>query len=299
VHSYSPISYTSSDGLALHARDYAPAGAGPAGTGPHGDARLPVVCIHGLTRNASDFDALAPRLAALGRRVLAVDVRGRGRSARDPDPARYSNRVYAADVAELMARLRIDRAIFVGTSMGGLITMLLAQQRLDLVAAAILNDIGPILSEKGLARIVSYVGNTRPQPSWEAAAASVRDIHACAFPDYDSAEWDQWARRAFEPGPDGTLVPRYDPAIGDALRDGKLSATSPGLQAAFLKLAQARPTLLLHGALSDLLEAEQAAWMRSAAPTMEYAVVPNVGHAPMLDEPAALDAIERFLAKLP
>ena len=296
VHPYSPISYTSTDGLALHARDYAPA---EGAAQDAGEARLPVVCIHGLTRNASDFDAFAPRVAALGRRVLAVDVRGRGRSARDPETAHYANRVYAADVAELMARLHLDRAVFVGTSMGGLITMLLAQQRLDLVAAAILNDIGPILSEKGLARIVSYVGNTGPQPSWEAAAASVRDIHACAFPDYERAEWDQWARRAFEPGADGTLVPRYDPAIGDALRDGKLTATSPGLQAAFLKLVQARPTLLVHGALSDLLEAEQVAWMRTAAHGMAYVEVPNVGHAPMLDEPAAWEAIERFLATAP
>jgi pimeloyl-ACP methyl ester carboxylesterase len=287
---YTEITLTIDDGLRLYARDYAGSG---------GPARLPVICIHGLTRNASDFDELAPVLAGMGRRVLALDVRGRGRSGRDPAPHRYTQQVYAGDVAQLMSDLGIARAVFVGTSMGGLITMTLAEQRLDLVAAVILNDIGPVLSEKGLARIVSYVGKTDPQPSWEAAAQSVREIHACAFPGYGAADWDKWARRAFEPDDGGRLVPRYDPAIAEALRDGKLRPTSPEIQAAFRRLAQARPTLLIHGALSDLIEAEQVDWMRREAPSMQYVEVPDVGHAPMLNEPAALDAIRRFLDTVP
>lgn len=287
---YTDITLTIEDGLCLHARDYAGSG---------GPARLPVICLHGLTRNASDFEELAPVIAGLGRRVLVLDVRGRGRSGRDPDPNRYTQQVYAGDVAKLMSELGIARAVFVGTSMGGLITITLSEHHLDLIAAVILNDIGPVLSEKGLARIVSYVGKTDPQPSWEAAAQSVRAIHACAFPRYEDADWDKWARRAFEPRADGMLAPRYDPAIADALRDGKLKSTSPGLQAAFRRLAHARPTMLLHGMLSDLIEAEQADWMRREAPSMEYVPVPDVGHAPMLDEPAALDAIRRFLDTVP
>jgi pimeloyl-ACP methyl ester carboxylesterase len=287
---YTDITFTSDDGLSLHARDYAGAG---------GPARLPVICIHGLTRNASDFDEVAPRIAALGRRVLALDVRGRGDSQRDPNPDNYAPGVYAGDVARLAADLGIARAVFIGTSMGGLITMTLAAKRLDLVAAAVLNDIGPVISEKGLARIASYTGQAGAVDSWEAAAGCVRDINACAFPDNDAAEWDKWARRAFAPDAGGRLAPRYDPNIAIALQTGKLRPTSLSLRMAFRKLTRERPVLLVRGALSDLLEDRQAAWMRRAAPGMTYVEVPDVGHAPMLTEPAALDAIIKFLANVP
>jgi pimeloyl-ACP methyl ester carboxylesterase len=287
---YTDITFTSDDGLSLHARDYAGAG---------GPARLPVICIHGLTRNASDFDELAPRIAALGRRVLALDVRGRGDSQRDPNPDNYAPSVYAGDVARLASDLGIARAVFIGTSMGGLITMTVAARRLDLVAAAVLNDIGPVISEKGLARIAGYTGKAGAVDSWEAAAGCVRDINACAFPNNDAAEWDKWARRAFAPDAAGRLAPRYDPNIAIALQTGKLRPTSLTLRMAFRKLTQERPVLLVRGALSDLLEERQAAWMRRAAPGMSYVEVPHVGHAPMLTEPAALDAILRFLAQVP
>jgi pimeloyl-ACP methyl ester carboxylesterase len=258
-----------------------------------------VICIHGLTRNASDFDELAPRIAALGRRVLALDVRGRGDSQRDPNPDNYASGVYACDVARLAADLGIARAVFIGTSMGGLITMTLAAKRLDLIAAAVLNDIGPVISEKGLARIAGYSGQAGAVDSWEAAAGRVRDINARAFPDNDAAEWDKWARRAFAPDAAGRLAPRYDPNIAIALQTGKLRSTSLSLRMAFRKLTQERPVLLLRGTLSDLLEDRQAAWMRRAAPRMTYVEVPDVGHAPMLTEPAALDAIIKFLANVP
>jgi pimeloyl-ACP methyl ester carboxylesterase len=287
---YTEITYTSDDGLRLYARDYAGAG---------GPARLPVICIHGLTRNASDFDEFAPIIAGLGRRVLALDVRGRGHSERDPNPDNYNPQVYAGDVARLMADLGIARAVFVGTSMGGLITMTLAALNIELVAAAVLNDIGPVISDKGLARIAGYTGKSVRLSSWRDAAGHVRDINACAFPDYPDAEWDKWARRAFGQDSDGRLVPRYDPNIAIALQTGKLRSTSLAGRMAFRRLTRRRPTLLVRGALSDLLEPRQLDWMRRAAPSMLYVEVPNVGHAPMLTEPAALDAIIRFLASAP
>jgi len=292
---YSEISYASDDGLRLYARDYA-AGAPAGGPMP---ARLPVICIHGLTRNSSDFDELAPLIAALSRRVLAVDVRGRGHSGRDPNPDNYNPVVYANDVARLMRELGIARAVFVGTSMGGLITMTLAAQHLDLVAAAILNDIGPVLSEKGLARIAGYTGKRVALGSWTEAAGYVRDINQCAFPGNADAEWDKWARRAFEQDGEGRLAPRYDPNIGIALQTGKLRPTSLAARMAFRRLARKRPTLLVRGELSDLLEVRQSDWMRRAAPGMQYVEVPKVGHAPMLTEPAALEAIAQFLATVP
>jgi pimeloyl-ACP methyl ester carboxylesterase len=287
---YTEISFTSDDGLRLYARDY-PAAAGP--------AHLPVICLHGLTRNSSDFDELAPAIAAMGRRVLAPDVRGRGNSARDPNPDNYNPLVYANDVVKLMHDLGIARAIFIGTSMGGLITMTLAVRHLELIAGAVINDVGPVLSVKGLARIAGYAGRCNTLANWDDAAAYVKDINACAFPEAPDEEWNKWARRAFAQDESGKLALRYDPRIAIALHTGKLRPTSLAGRLAFKRLAHKRPVLLVRGALSDLLEPEQAAWMRRAAPTMQYTEVPNVGHAPMLTEPQSLEAIRQFLGQLP
>lgn len=287
---FTPITYTSSDGLDLYARDY------PAAGGP---ARLPVICLHGLTRNSLDFDELAPELAKLGRRVLALDVRGRGHSARDPNPANYTPSVYAADIVALTHALGIARAIFIGTSMGGLITMTLAATRLDLVAGAVLNDVGPVLSPRGLARIAGYAGKPALFSTWDEATGYVRDINACAFPDNPAAEWRKWAQRAFEQREDGLLCPRYDPGIATSLQNGRLPATSMALRMAFRRLTRHRPTLLIRGALSDLVEPAQVAWMRKAAPSLAYCEVPNIGHAPMMTEPPAFDAIRAFLVRAP
>lgn len=286
---YSEISFTSADGLALYARDY------PAHSGP---ARLPVICIHGLTRNSADFDELAPWIAGQGRRVLAVDVRGRGKSARDPDPSHYNPDVYAGDIIKLARDLGIERAVFVGTSMGGIITMTLALRRSKLVAAAVLNDIGPILSEKGLSRIFGYAGKGAALASWSEATDYIKNINQLAFPDNRDEEWVKWAHRAFQENEQGKLVLRYDPNIAVPLQSGKLQATSLMAKWAFRRLAHKRPTLLIRGALSDLVEPPQSDWMRAAAPDMQYAEVPNVGHAPMLTEPTARDAIGQFLSQV-
>ncbi len=286
---FTDLSYTSADGLALSARDYA------AASGP---ARLPVICIHGLTRNAADFDELAPWIAAQGRRVIALDVRGRGRSARDPDPSHYNPMVYAGDVIKLAHDLGIERAVFVGTSMGGLITMTLAMRRLKLIAAAILNDIGPVISPRGLERIAGYAGKGCTMANWDDAAHYIRGINESAFPANDMNEWDKWARRAFAENDQGQLVLRYDPNIALPMQTGKLKATSWMGRMAFRRLARNRPVLLVRGALSDLVEDEQAGYMRRAAPAMQYAVVPNVGHAPMLTEPPAREAIAQFLSQV-
>lgn len=294
---FTPISFQSTDGLALYARDYA--AAAPANTPAWVPARLPVVCLHGLTRNSADFDELAPEIARLGRRVLAPDVRGRGHSARDPNPNNYNPAVYAGDVAKLLHDLGIARAVFIGTSMGGLITMTLAVRNLDLIAGAVLNDVGPVLSTRGLARIAGYAGRCNTLASWEDAAGYLKDINACAFPANSDAEWGKWAQRAFAPDESGQLALRYDPSIAIAMQTGKLKPTSLAARLAFKRLAHKRPVLLVRGALSDLVEPDQAAWMRRAAPTLQYTEVPNVGHAPMLTEPEALGAIRQFLARLP
>ena len=279
--------WTTADGLTLFARDHAPGG---------GVAKLPVIAIHGLTRNSADFGGIAPLIAASGRRVLAVDVRGRGRSDRATDPMTYTPDVYARDVQALMHQLGVERAVFMGTSMGGLITMALAGQASKKVAAAILNDIGPEVSPEGLARIAAYSGQPVDTPTWAEATAYAKRINAVAFPHYSDADWEVFARRIFREGTEGSPVLDYDPDISAPIRAAGSKALVPNLWPSFRALARRKPTLLVRGGTSDLLSPAIADRMRKAAPAMAYVEVPGVGHAPMLDEPEARAAIFEFLA---
>lgn len=281
--------WTSPDGLSLYARDYA------AASGP---AKLPVIAIHGLTRNSADFGTLAPLIAQSGRRVLAVDVRGRGQSDRAPDPMTYQPLNYAHDVLALMDQAGIARAVFLGTSMGGLITMALAAIRSKVVAAAILNDIGPEVAREGLARIAAYSGQPVDTPTWAEAAAYVKSINAVAFPRYTEADWDAFARRTFRIGTEGAPVLDYDPDIAVPIKAAGARALAPNLWPMFGRLTRARPVLLVRGQTSDLLSEKIAAKMRKRAPKMDYVEVPGVGHAPMLDEPEARAAIFPFLGEV-
>jgi len=281
--------WKSPDGLDLFARDYAP---GPAVAHP------PIIAIHGLTRNSADFHAIAPLLAQSGRRVLAVDVRGRGLSDRAPDPMTYTPEVYARDVLALMDQAAIERAVFLGTSMGGLITMALTALRPQAVVGAILNDIGPEVAPEGLARIAAYSGQPVEIGSWADAAAYARRINEVAFPHYSDADWDAFARRIFREQPDGEIGLDYDPDISVPIRAAGAKALVPNLWPFFRRLAKKKPTLLVRGASSDLLSAAIAEKMKKAAPAMVYVEVPGVGHAPMLDEPEAKAAIFEFLAEV-
>lgn len=278
------------DGLALYVRDYAPL---------LPETGLPVICLHGLTRNSRDFEVVAPRIAALGRRVVAPDMRGRGRSANDPDPAHYVAAVYAQDVIALMDRFEIPRAVFIGTSMGGLITMVLASTAPDRIAATVLNDVGPKLNAAGLARIATYVGRTQPVNSWQEAAEAVRAITGHAYPErLDDAEfWLAFARRTFHEREDGRYEADYDPHIALAFADFDEDAPPPDLTPLFSALA-AKPMLAIRGELSDLLSQDVLEQMRALKPDLQTTIVPNVGHAPQLDEPEAWEAVLEFLAKV-
>ena len=282
--------WKSKDGLKLHARDYA---------GAAGDARLPVVAIHGLTRNARDFEDVAPYIAATGRRVLALDVRGRGESAYDPTPMNYHPATYAHDVVALFDQMGVSRAIFLGTSMGGIITMALSAILPPAIAGAILNDVGPEVSPVGLARIASYVGKAAPVHSWEDAAAAVKLNNEVALPHYTAADWLAFARRTFRAGEDGVPKLDYDMDITAPLRAVGNAALAPALWPMFKKLARKRPILTIRGATSDILDPKTVKKMQRAAPHMGYVEIPNIGHAPMLDEPAAKSAILDFLSKAP
>lgn len=277
------------DGLALYARDYAPL---QPVTG------LPVICLHGLTRNSRDFEVIAPRIAALGRRVIAPDMRGRGKSANDPDPAHYVAAVYAQDVIAVMQALEIAQAVFIGTSMGGIITMVVSALAPERVAASVLNDVGPALSPEGVSRIGGYVGHVRPLASWDDAAEVARAINVGAFPERaeDAAFWQAFARRGFRQLENGQVEADYDPHIALAFADVQ-DAPPADLTPLFVTLAQ-KPMLSVRGALSDLLSAETVAQMRVLKEDIDTVEIARIGHAPLLDEPEAWDAVLDFLAKV-
>jgi len=278
------------DGLSLYARDYPPL---------LPQTGLPVICLHGLTRNSRDFEVVAPRIAALGRRVIAADMRGRGQSANDPDPAHYVPAVYAQDVIALMQKLEIPKAVFIGTSMGGLITMVLAALAPDRVAASVLNDVGPRLNASGLARIATYVGRTQAVDSWAEAAEAVRAITGAAYPERldDEAFWLAFAKRTFRARDDGKFEADYDPHIALAFADFDEDAPAPDMTPLFTALAQ-KPMLSVRGGISDLIADDVIEMMRSLKSDLETVTVENVGHAPTLEEPEAWDAVLDFLARV-
>ena len=280
---YQHLHFPSADGrLQLYARDYP-------GDGPC------LLMMHGLTRNSADFEALAARLA--GRyRVVVPDQRGRGRSDADPDPANYAPAVYCGDMMGLVTRLGLDRPVLIGTSMGGLMAMIMGTMAPAAWRGIVLNDIGPVVEPAGLARIAGYVGGTGEITDWAGAAAYCRAINGYAFPGYGDADWAAFARRLFVEDEAGVPRLAYDPAIAAGLAGTQPSAVPPDLWPMWDALGPL-PILAIRGALSDILSDATLAEMSVRHPGMGAVVVPGVGHAPMLDEPEAVEAIEQFLAQ--
>ncbi|MFN0024122.1 MAG: alpha/beta fold hydrolase [Parvularculaceae bacterium] len=261
-----------------------------------GGSKTPVLCIPGLTRNLSDFEDFAPLVAATGRDVYAVSLIGRGRSDYDPDHLNYHPAVYCNDIFAFIDSIGIGRAIFIGTSLGGIVTMLAAASAPGRLAAAIINDVGPELAPEGIMRIAGYVGARAagadaPAADLDEAAARIRTINEPAFPGRDADFWRLFARRTFRQEADGRWRLDYDPMIGKALL---AVGPAPDLWGPFAALA-AIPTLIIRGAVSDLLTPSIIAKMRAVHPSFAYCEVSGVGHAPTLTEPDALAAIMPFL----
>jgi|SRR5579871_3294547 len=276
------------DRVRLFVRDYPALG---------GEKGSPVVCLHGLTRNSADFESLAPFIAQTGRRVLALDVRGRGRSDRDPDPTHYRPDVYARDALLTLDELSVRQAVFIGTSMGGLITMFVAAVAPNRIRAVVLNDVGPVLNPAGIARIAAYVGNVGPFANWQAFNETIRTLQAARYPGTGDEFWSTMAHRVGRELSDGRILFDYDPAIALGFSQ-PAGAAPPDLGALFSAMA-AKPILVLRGALSDLLAPEGVAAMQKLSPGLKTVEVPDVGHAPTLDEAISRRAIAQFLAAIP
>jgi pimeloyl-ACP methyl ester carboxylesterase len=272
------------DGVKVFVRDLPPVGP-VKGT--------PILCLHGLTRNSKDFEDLLPRFAAAGRRAIALDVRGRGLSDRDPEPMRYNPLTYAQDTLAVLDALGVDKACFVGTSMGGIITMLIAASAPQRIERAVLNDVGPALDPAGIARIAGYVGKAQPVATWDDAADAIWRINGVAFPDAPPSFFYRMARRTFRIGDDGAPALDYDPEIAAPFRTPG-GAAPADMWPLFAALAPI-PTLSIRGGLSDLLSPAIVAEMKARKPDLETVEVARVGHAPMLDEPDAWAALQHFL----
>lgn len=277
--------WTSRDGLKLHFRDYA------------GRAdRPPLLCLPGLTRNARDFEHVAARLAGEWR-VLCIDLRGRGESAYARDSASYNPLQYVDDIAALFEQEGLERAVFVGTSLGGLITMITAMTAPQRLAGALLNDVGPEIDPAGLERIRTYVGQGRSFPTWMHAARALEETQGEVFAHYRLPDWLDMAKRCMVVGGNGRIHFDYDMKIADPIVEAPASQPAVDMWPAIAALKDV-PTLLLRGEKSDVLAPAVHQRMAGMLSRGEAVTVPGVGHAPMLNEPEAAAAIDRLLARV-
>lgn len=281
---YSTGTWESSDGLTLHYRDY-----------PGRDDRPPILCIPGLTRNARDFEPLAATFAGEWR-VICADLRGRGESDYAKDPASYTPAHYVDDVAGLIQQADLGKVVAVGTSLGGIITKLLGSANPEFLAGAVINDVGPEIEETGLERIRDYVGQGRSYPTWMHAAWAMKDNASKIYPAFEIEDWLRYTKRLMCVSGNGRITFDYDMKIAvpfaDQQADGEVDLWSA------LNALSGRPLLALRGELSDLLSQSTFRRMGEEVEGLETVTVPGVGHTPTLEEPAALEAIARLLAKV-
>ena len=277
--------FASHDGLRLYSRVYA---------GPQ-DGAPAVLCLHGLTRNSRDFEDLAPHLARRYR-VIVPDLRGRGFSARDPQIGNYQPAVYVRDILALLGALQAPRVAIVGTSLGGLLAMMLAFSHPARVAGMVLNDVGPELDPRGIERIKQYAGRLPPARTWSVAVEQTQHIFGAAWPGLAPARWQDLARRGYREDAAGLVGVDADPKIGESLRAAP-AAAAPDLWPLWQAL-RGTPTLAIRGALSDILSAATFARMKRDNPNLQQLEVANRGHVPLLDEPECVAAVDAFLARV-
>lgn len=274
--------WQSADGLRLHYRLYGAA-----------TAKAPVLCLPGLTRNWRDYDSLATHLAAT-RQVYCLDFRGRGGSEYAKDTATYMPATYAGDVEALLTEQGIGKFVAIGTSLGGIVSLILGGLKPERLAALVLNDVGPVIDAAGLERIKGYAGKSQSWPTWVHAARGVAEINESAYPKYKLEDWIAMAKRVARLKSSGRIVFDYDMAIAEPLK-------TPGAETGvdlwpLFEAVRGVPTLYLRGALSDILSPATLAEM-VARGGGEAVTVPGVGHAPTLDEPVAREAIDALLAR--
>jgi len=281
--SWQDKSWESADGLTLHYRDYAGR-----------DDRPPILCIPGLTRNARDFEPLADAFAGEWR-VIVVDLRGRGESDYSKDPQTYKPSTYVEDIVRLLEEAGLEKIVAVGTSLGGIVSMLMALQHPDRFAGVMLNDIGPDVEEAGLDRIRDYVGQGGSYPTWMHAARALQETNDDVYPAYEMRDWLRFAKRMMVVGNSGRISFDYDMKIAEPFL---APPPAPVDMWPLFKAMSGMPVLTLRGELSDILAPETLSKMQAEMPAMEAVTVPGVGHAPTLEEPEAQQAIAQLLGQI-
>lgn len=278
---YRPLYISASDGLKLHVRDY----------GPLASPAIPVVCLPGLARMSYDFHDLGLALSRdpkTPRRVLAVDYRGRGLSARDPDPANYDVATELGDLLQVLAATGVHEAVFVGTSRGGLIAMALGAARPGAIRGVVMNDIGPVIDPRGLIRIRGYIGKLPKPRNYSEAVEILKTLNDKQFPALSDESWMKLARGTWV-SKEGKLEPAYDPALSKGLEALDLEQSLPPLWALFEALSHV-PMLALRGEHSDIISAETLCEMEKRHPRFESMIIPGQGHAPLIEG----DVVERI-----
>jgi len=275
--------WESEDGLKLHYRDY-----------PGDESKAPIICIPGLTRNARDFAHLGEHLDGK-RRIIMINLRGRGESEYAKDSSTYNPKQYVADILKLMDELNLPKAAFFGTSLGGIVTMVLASANPGKVAGALLNDIGPEIDTKGLERIGSYVGQGRSFETWAHTARDMAADSSDIFPDFSLNDWIAFSKKLYRMNSSGRIKPDYDMKIAEPF-DSKGGGSGALWKA--LESMKSTPALVVRGAISDLFSEKTAREMLEVLEQGELVTVPRVGHAPTLEEPSALDGINALLQRI-
>lgn len=274
------------DGLQLHYLDY----------GERSNSGSVVVCLPGLSRTAEDFDVLARALPnKRPRRILALDYRGRGLSDRDPDPSHYNLAVEHTDILATLDAAGVASAIFVGTSRGGLHTMMMTAMQPARVRAAVINDIGPVIERPGVMRIKGYVGKLAPLHSWDEAIVYLQKTVGRDFTGLSKSEWDAFARLTYREENGQFRLP-YDPQLARTLDATTEDAPIPDLWPQFYAMANIS-VLGIRGENSDILSAETLAEMARRHPHFQAHVVAGQGHPPLLLDAPTIAVIEAFVSR--
>lgn len=278
----------SNDGLRLHYREY--------GADAGNEVRPALLCLPGLTRNARDYASLAERYAGQWR-VICPEMRGRAESAYSKDPMTYVPLTYVQDLERLLTDLALKRFVAIGTSLGGIMTMIMAPTHRDRLAGALLNDIGPTIEKAGLDRIRAYVGSGGGHPTWVHAARALAENQGDIYPGYGLEDWLAMAKRLYRLNNHGRIVLDYDLRIAEPL---KVPGNEAGVDMwPVLSAFRDFPCLFLRGEHSDIMSEETARRMLDAVGKgAELVTVPGVGHAPTLDEPESVAAIDRLLERV-
>ncbi len=278
--------FTAADGTKLFARD----------EGPINGNLTPLLCLAGLTRNSRDFEPIFDRYAHK-RRVVAIDFRGRGRSAKAVDSSSYRVDVELQDTIGFLTSLGISNVALLGTSRGGIVGLLMAAYAKNFLAGLMLNDIGCELQTDGLLRIKDYVGHPKCHATWDEVAKNIAS-GARGFAHVSHDEWLAMVKRIYIETNAG-ICPSHDPRLADTLpSEDDIKSGKVGELWSILPALLDIPFALMRGAGSDLLTVATVERMQREAPNLKATTIPNRGHVPFLDEEESIAAIDHWLASV-